>query len=114
MKFWELVSIFGSDPAALASVLREPQWLTYLEWFRTFDQHVKLADRNVLDAEVPAELAERAMLLCTYAFCVRGGYLRLSVDHAPHALSAIDTYRRYGGDAIEEVLEKGSFQLASH
>lgn len=111
MKLWTLFSIFRAEPSVLEQLLQDSRWLPFLCLFRNFKQSVDSQDRMVLDADVPTDLAESAMIRCTYRFRVQSGQLCLCVDDGINALSSADVFHRYGGAAIEEVLEYGSFRI---
>ena len=114
MKFWQLTSIFRDDPLALETVLKEQQdWKLYLTWLSEFNSLVDSQNRQILDAVLPESLSERAMHVCKLRFCVQDGILRrspieLSIERQ---LTAFDVYMKYGGDAIEDTLERGGWYL---
>jgi hypothetical protein len=112
MTFWELVSIFRDDPMALEQVLQDSRWNTYLGWFRNFPQHVNQQDRQVLDSVAPTELVKGAMQCCKLRFKMQNGFLIRSQGllAGEDLLTASDVYNHFGGSAIEEVLEYGSFK----
>jgi hypothetical protein len=111
MKFWQLVSIFRSEPNILEQLLQDSKWLPYLRWFRDFKQYVDAQDRSVLDADIPTDLTESAMKLCSHRFRIQNGYLYLCADQRVDALSSTDVCDRYDAEVIEEVLEYGSFRI---
>lgn len=112
MRFWQLVSAFRSNLSMLEKLLERPEWKQYQEWLREFNQHVTLQNRSVLDATLPKDLVVRAMALSDHRFCVDGGVLRQSHASTEKSISATEAYNLYGADAIDEVLEKGSYQCA--
>ncbi|MCE9556839.1 MAG: hypothetical protein K8T91_26120 [Planctomycetes bacterium] len=116
MKFWQLVSIFRDDESTLKQLFMNPEWKQYLDWYNGYDGHVFKQNRQILDAEVSPSLAENAMRQCKLKFVVWEGYLKMCDPKKklpPDALDAIDVFKRYGGDAIEDTLEYGSFRLPS-
>jgi len=116
MKFWQLVSIFRDDASTLERLLRSQEWKPYWDWYNRFRGYVLAQNRQILDAEVSASLATNAMQLCKLKFVVWEGSLKMcdpQKKHPPDALDAIDVFTRYGGDAIEDAREYGSFRLPS-
>jgi hypothetical protein len=113
MKFWELYSIFRDDRETLRRLLAEEAVDPYLKWFDSLTDIVNAQDRQVLDAVIPERLAARAMQACKLRFFVRDGTLHFCPPGSVHEgqLSAFDVYHNYGGSVIEEVLEKGCWQL---
>lgn len=111
MSFWQLVSIFRDDPFSLERLFQTTKWNMYFDWFKNFARHVNQQDRQILDTVLPSELVNEAMQCCCLQFLVRDGFLyRWREKTAVQGvLSATDVYNRYGGAAIEEVLEFGSF-----
>src|SRR6185369_13856082 len=107
MTFWQLVSIFRSNPLILEKLLQDSGWHLQLNWLRNLDHHVKSQNRQILDAVVTDDLAMSAMRLCQHRFRIQEGFLSQCTDNfaSPGSLAAVDVYKRYGGAAIEEVLE---------
>lgn len=109
--FWQLVSVFDSEPLILEQLLEEPEWAGYLKWFRDFNRHVDSQNRVVLDAILPEKLVVRAMEICRLRFRVHLGHLSKCIDQTEDSISAVDAFHRYGLNALEEVLEYGSFSV---
>ena len=115
MKFWELTSIFRTEPHILDTVLSNPQWLPFQSAYAQFSALVATQDRTILDAEVPAALA-RAVASQTqlrFRYYPEMKLLRLFEpdffpEQASQELNALEVYERFGGSCMEEVLEKGS------
>jgi len=114
MKFWQLVSIFRDDIPSLENALKEPKWSKYFDWFKDFDPLVRSQDREVLDAIVPKELVEPLLEASELKFCIRNRSLILWSDEieCENPLSALEVYRRFGADAMEDVLEFGSKEVS--
>lgn len=110
MKFWEMESFFRGEKELLERVLRKPQWSDYLGRHRAFTYHVQNQHREILDESIPDELARELMQECKSRFVVGNDHLRLATSESD-TLSALETYNRFGGTAMEDVLEKGSFPL---
>ena len=111
--FWQLVSVCRANPSALERLLEEPEWADFLKWFKNFRQHVNSQNRAILDAVLPEQLVVSAMRLSEYRFRIQLGVLYQCLEESEGSISAVEAYNRYGGEAIEQVLEKGSFQLPS-
>jgi hypothetical protein len=109
---WELESHFRDDPSALFEVPRSPKWHKEMDWHTKLDALVDRQDRDVLDSGVPHELAQAALARSRKQYCLEGKYLHSTADaplrHDPahEVLSALQVYERYGGAALEQVLEK--------
>jgi hypothetical protein len=73
--------------------------------------HVNNQDRQILDAVLPTELVQDAMQRCKLRFQIRENFLIRSplLGAAENSLTATDVCNRFGGSAIEEVLDYGSF-----
>lgn len=118
MRFWELASVLRSESACLQQVLRDPRWHQYAAWYAHFDELVAARDRAILDAELPVELCRAALALGSVRFCLAGGWLRKLEGAATDGdagafLTALQVFDDFGGKALEEVLEHGSFFVSS-
>jgi hypothetical protein len=75
---------------------------------------VQAQDRNILDAELPDDLVRSVLskLLITL-YLSSDGWLRSRVlNLRDKHLSASEAFERYGGEAIEDVLEYGSHRVS--
>lgn len=115
MKFWQLTSIFRTEPHILNTVLSDPQWLLFQNAYTQFSTPIATQDRTILDAEVPAALARAVASKSQSRFrhYPEMKLLRLfEPDFFPEQVSqelnALEVYDRFGGSCMEEVLEKGS------
>jgi hypothetical protein len=113
MKFWQLVTICYPIRSSLEQLLEEPEWAVFLKWLKDFNQHVRSQNRAILDAVLPEQLVVSAMTLCRYRFCIRNGILILCHEESGEPIATVEVYLRYGAEAIDEVLEKGSFKVPS-
>src|SRR5260370_42716186 len=93
--------------------LSKPQWQEFAAWLENWEVLVDSQDRTKLDYLVPDDpvlsaLARRA-LVC---FVSNDGVMR-SRGFSPDDMSipVAEAYRRYGGDALEETFEYGSFTV---
>ncbi len=113
MKFWELTSAFRSETENIKTVLEKPIWTKYKTYFDNLDLLVKQQDRNILDEEIPFELAYEVCQLSKIKFWLY--YKRQSnqltnfkqgTEEPFEEVSALDILTRFGGSYIEETLEK--------
>lgn len=119
MKFWELTSAFREWEAILREVLAGPRWREpYLRQYDQLDTLCDRQDRSVLDALVPIELSREVALKCPERFAFNPGnrhlYLAREDGYVPpgfRAMSAVEVHDEYGGYAIEEVREYGSWPV---
>jgi hypothetical protein len=117
MRFWELVSVFGSTGHILREVLGRPEWAaTYGAALEQFGDLVRRQDRRVLDAPVPVELSRALARLDHRTWSLDPeGWLRQRSTGVPgeKVITTLDVHDRFGGAVLEEVLEFGSFNVRS-
>lgn len=113
MKFWELTSAFRSETENLKTVLEKPVWTKYKSYFDNLDSLVKKQDREILDEEIPFDLAYEVCQLSKIKFWLyykRQPHLLTSskqgTDEPFEEVSALDILTRFGGSYIEETLER--------
>ena len=113
MRFWELFSIMRTEQDAHEHLLLDKRWSQYRQWNADMSRIVNEQDRKILDSIVPDELACAAMDLFPDRFQVRNGYLHgCPKGTAPsNSISAIEAYKRFGGTAIEDTLERGNAKI---
>jgi len=115
MKFWELTSAFRDYEKQLGVVLNADRWKTpFGEWFGDIDNLVENQLREKLDYELPDELVlEIARAVGSSLNLYLGqGYLRSHRhDTADIELSALQVVQSYGGEALEEALEKSMVEV---
>ena len=113
MKFWELTSIMRTQREDLENLLQDQKWSQYRGWYADMSRIVDEQDRTVLDSIVPDDLALAALARFSDRFQVQNGYLYgCPKDDASVSLSALESYIRFGGTAIEETLERGSAKVS--
>jgi hypothetical protein len=115
MKFWQLSSVCRSQPELIDTVVRpETRWRKWAEDFARVDELVQAQDRSILDAELPDELVRLVLsklLICFYLSS--DGWLRSwAFDPLAKPISALEAFVAYGGEAIEDALEKGSCRVS--
>ncbi|NQT39639.1 MAG: hypothetical protein HQ581_19230 [Planctomycetes bacterium] len=115
MMFWQLTSAFRGNPSALQAVLERPEWHEYLAWFQDFGKLVDTQDRAILDAELPDGLCRECLKECSLMFFIKDGFLvhcvPTNTPESSQVLSALEVFERFGGTAIEDACEYGSFPL---
>lgn len=120
MKFWEAVSAFRELETVLEEVFGSERWrATYWQDFLRFDEIVRKQERSILDSTLPVELTREIARRCDrmqFSFSPESGCLSLTspalaVDSRTITLSALDVHDRFGGSAIEEIIEKGSITV---
>jgi len=114
MKFWQLVSLFRDEEAVLLAVLQEPQWALYLGWYNDYEKHASGRNQNVLDAEMPEELCRRAVSQSKKKYYVHDNHLyryysEVQIPAGISLMTALEAFEKFGGAALEEVLEFSSF-----
>ena len=95
----------------LGEELRNPEWTEFKEIHDNYTDIVNKQEKMKLNRIVPDELARAVVSKLKLRFVLRGDNLRLAPDGEEGDLSAMDVVDRFGGEVIEEVLEKGSFRV---
>lgn len=112
MKFWQLEAISRWDTVPLlGDELCNPEWAEFKEIFDNYVEIVNKQNRTKLDKIVPHKLVRAVVSKLKLRFVLRGDNLRLAPDGEEGNLSAMEAADRFGGEVIEEVLEKGSFRV---
>lgn len=112
MKFWELTSVMGTERAVLENCLRRPEWATYYDWYMNFDRIVSAQDREKLDAPMPGALVRDVLSGSRQIFYLYDGWLRSRrFTEKDLELPALVAFEKFGGKALEEALERGSFRV---
>ena len=112
MKFWQLNSVAGA--AAIAEAAGgDVAWAVYGELVRDLPRICEIQDRAKLDYEMPKEFVRRVLSGSPRGVFLSHGQLR-SFRFAPsdNELSFVEAFDQFGGTALEEALEKGSFAVS--
>jgi len=113
MKFWQLESICRwHGGSALVDALSDPRWREFEAIHQNYTQLVESQNREKLDRSVPLELASAVFSKLSFRFVLNDKNLRLAPDGDESGIPAINALRRFGGEAVEEVLEKGSVKVS--
>jgi hypothetical protein len=115
MKFWQLGSVCRSQPGLIDTALRtDTHWCAWADKFAQFDQLVEAQDRRALDAELPDDLVRLVLSkLPVHFYLSSDGWLRSwAFDPLTKPVSALEAFAAYGGEAIEDALEKGSCRVS--
>ncbi len=113
MKFWELTSAFRTETDNLRTIFSKECWTKYRIQFDNLNQIIERQDRQILDEEIPFQLAREVCELSSLKFY-------LSYTDIPHQLTSwkpntqkpieeifsLDILLRFGGFYIEETLER--------
>jgi len=102
----------GEESAALETSLIKPEWDLYYEWYLNDSEIVNAQDREKLDAIIPDELSRDALGRSTKMLFLDGKILR-SRKFGKHdiQISLLTAFERFGGEIVEDVFEKGSFEV---
>lgn len=115
MKFWELESIFSDEKRVMEQILRGPPWKQYLQWHNCFAEHVHAQNRSILDARAPDELCREMLAKSCKRYVATNGqltsFMPCDAEVGRAMLSAVEAFDLYGGTALEEVSEKGSYVI---
>ena len=112
MKLWQLTAVCRPDSAALFATLSKPEWSEFAFDLERYNKAIDEQDRGFLDQVIPPELVEDVLQKTTGHIYFDGEQLRShQFSKSDQLLSFVEAYRRYGGAALEEVLEKGSLSV---
>ncbi|MCA9007091.1 MAG: hypothetical protein KDA70_17585 [Planctomycetaceae bacterium] len=112
MKFWQLVSVCREKPNILKKTLEDPQWNEYLELYNLFGDLVENQVRKKLDQIVPEELVIDVLKKHHENMYISEGCLRLRpLGSQDMKITLIEVFYKYGGENLEEVMERGSVKL---
>ena len=119
MKFWELVSVCRSSKhrEILASALANITDKRFSSWLIDFDHLVKSQDRSKLDEEVPSNVCELVFGKFDETYVQVDGTIRKHQSNIPFdkstakILSTSVVFSKFGGKAISEVEEYGSYKV---
>lgn len=113
MKFWELISVFRSEKKLLDSVLKKPEWKEFREDFLGINEIINSQNRKTLDKKVPFQLAKEVCeksKLKFYLYYESNPQMlttwQKGTDEKFEIVSPLDILLRFGGEFIEETLEK--------
>ena len=115
MKFWELISAFRSEKENLISVLNKSKWRKFRVNFENIDQIIINQNREILNEEIPFDLAKEACEKSKLKFYLYHENNRqvlrsnqLSTKGKFEEITPLEILLRFGGKFLEETLEKGS------
>lgn len=116
MKYWELSSVCREEKDILMSILSQDKWKTFHECETNMLKLLKTGDRSVLDSEAPDELCLEVFSKVKMKYLLSGGVLRCSKHNLKtrmggSELSALETFKRFGGAKMEEAQESGSARI---
>jgi hypothetical protein len=92
---------------------KKPDWRYVVEWFDDEDRIIRSQEREKLDHVLPVALVRAALAKSKLKFYLSNTKILRSRRHSffDKKLTALDAFDRFGGDAMEEALEYGSFSV---
>lgn len=115
MKLWQLFSITRNYDSVIYDVaLTKKSWDAYASLAQRFSMLVEKQERTTLDSMVDTDFVLSVLSKVEIElFLSFDGWLRTWRMHdADTIVSFADVYSRFGADALEEVIEKGSVATA--
>jgi hypothetical protein len=114
LKFWELMSVCRDEPKLLELLADSPHWAEYAAWWRNERELIINQDRAKLDHQLPDDVCRHVLAGSDVRYRITHGHVRCAVnDSDEQTYSAVEIYDWYGGGALEEVKEFGSFRIPS-
>jgi hypothetical protein len=104
----------GEIPTLRAVAARKPEWRFVAEWIDDIKSLVASQDRSKLDCLLPEKLVRAALRKSQIRLYLSRDKILRSRRHSfwDGSLSAVKAFDRFGGDAMEDALEKGSVTVA--
>ena len=116
MKFWQIVSSF--EPEIVKSVLEKPEWTKFKNYYDNYNQLVNEQNRKILDEIIPIKLTKELCSNSNLKFYLdnRDEQLNLRINKLDknekyQQLNSLEVFEKFGGEFIEESIEKGSSKL---
>jgi len=113
MKFWQIVSSF--EPEIVKSVLKKPEWAKFKNYYDNHNQLVIQKNRKILDEIMPIKLTKEICSKSNLKFYLYGNENKLNLrinkldkNEKYQQLNSLEVFKRFGGEFIEESIEKGS------
>jgi hypothetical protein len=110
MKFWQLSALLRWGGYSVGNAARTPEWAHFEQWLLRVDHLVDTQDRKKLDAELPADFVRAVLSSIDMPFQVdHEGWVRVASrsDAQRECISALEAFDRFGGEVLEDALEKG-------
>lgn len=114
MKLWQLMSVLEGDAATATSIARvHAEWRPIGEWIENFGDLVRRQDRAKLDYVLHDAFVQACLDSVERSLFVSSDNWLRSWRFSPEdeEVSMRSAFDRYGGDLVEDVLEKGSAQV---
>lgn len=114
MKLWQMDSILQGNRSLPATVAASNEAWHYLKsLFDEMHELRKKGNRDILDADLPSEFVIAVLNeVDQYCFLSSDGWLRSRrIDLNDKKLSFVECFKKYGGEILEDVGEKGAFQV---
>jgi hypothetical protein len=110
-KFWELESIARSVPGAVQAVAaQKSEWSQFADLHNKLNDLINQQDRTGLDQSVPNDLVTEVLnkLDMTLYQGPDGRIRTQQMSSGDQPISAVDVFKKHGGNFLENVLEHGS------
>lgn len=115
MKFWQLHAVVRSEDQAKirSAAASRTEWNFIDDWLANFSDLVTTQDRTKLDYELPDDFVRVVLKGVKLRYYLgRDGYLRSRKrSFRDKRMSALEAFDRFGGEVIEDVLEKGCYKV---
>lgn len=114
MRFWQLNSICRNYNVItqLEAQLEKSSWGELYQWHLDFDNLVDKQDREKLDYLLPEKLCISVLSLIPKKIYRSDNNLRADKLLSPcKEMTFVEIYKLYGGEVLEDIIEKGSYPL---
>ena len=115
MKFWELTTVASGAPyesMMKGMALSVPEWHHLADWIDNLSVLATKQDRSKLDAEIPDAYVREVLARLPITLFLTDRNLRSSpLSSTDKPLEILEAFDLFGGQAIEETLEKGSWPI---
>ena len=117
VKFWELISVTrGERSVVIRAAGIKPEWAVFGEWAATYEDIIAKQDRSKLDLDLDADFVRAALIAARLRFylSIKSGYPALykeRTDPEDSMMLALEAFDLYGGQAMEQAVEYGSYRI---
>lgn len=117
MKFWELISVTrGERSVVIRAAGVKPEWAVFGEWATTYDDIIARQDRAKLDLDLDPDFVRAALIASHLRFYLttKPGYPVMCKDRVSpqdSMMLALEAFDLYGGHAMEQTVEFGSYRI---
>lgn len=116
MRVWQLYSILSGDVQHPVSVAQtQPEWCRFAAWYNEIDNLIDMQERAKLDAILPDNFVRLVLeRVDLQYFLHRNDLVSGRISPGDECLTALEAFDRYGGQALEEALERGRYQVVNN